>query len=117
MRANNGDALVTAAVAGLGVLYEPEFIVADAIRQGALERIALDADTADLGGIHLVRAPERAPPAKVRVVSEFLVAAFNPSPLDNFMMCYLRRRQLDMAGRESATPSPLSCPIRLAKLS
>jgi DNA-binding transcriptional LysR family regulator len=78
LRANNGDALVAAAVAGLGVLYEPEFIVAGAIRQGTLECIALDADTADLGGIHLVRAPDRAPPAKVRVMSEFLVAAFNP---------------------------------------
>ncbi|MES2183272.1 MAG: LysR family transcriptional regulator [Pseudomonadota bacterium] len=80
LRTNNGDALVAAAVAGLGVLYEPEFIVADAIRQGALERIVLDADTADLGGIHLVRAPDRAPPAKVRAMSDFLVAAFSPSP-------------------------------------
>lgn len=80
LRTNNGDALVAAAVAGLGVLYEPEFIVADAIRRGDLECAALDADTADLGGIHLVRAADRAPPAKVRVMSDFLLAAFNPSP-------------------------------------
>ncbi|MFM0101345.1 LysR family transcriptional regulator [Paraburkholderia nemoris] len=78
MRANNGDALVAAAVAGLGVLYEPEFIVADAIRQGALEQITLEVRTADLGGIHLVRAPDRAPPAKVRVMTDFLLDAFNP---------------------------------------
>ncbi|MFM0260568.1 substrate binding domain-containing protein, partial [Paraburkholderia sediminicola] len=80
MRANNGDALVAAAVAGLGVLYEPEFIVADAIRQGALEQITLEVRTADLGGIHLVRAPDRAPPAKVRVMTDFLLDAFNPHP-------------------------------------
>jgi DNA-binding transcriptional LysR family regulator len=67
-------------VAGLGVLYEPEFIVADAIRQGALEQITLEVRTADLGGIHLVRAPDRAPPAKVRVMTDFLLAAFNPHP-------------------------------------
>ena len=80
MRANNGDALVAAAVAGLGVLYEPEFIVADAIQRGELEKVALDVSTADLGGIHLVRSPDRMPPAKVRAMIDFLVAAFNPRP-------------------------------------
>ena len=80
LRTNNGDALVAAAVAGLGVLYEPEFIVADAVRRGELERITLDAVSADLGGIHLVRASDRAPPAKVRVMSDFLLAAFNANP-------------------------------------
>lgn len=80
MRANNGNALVMAAVAGLGVLYEPEFIVADAIRRGKLERVTLDAPAADVGGIHLVYLPDRSPPAKVRVMIDFLVAAFNPHP-------------------------------------
>lgn len=80
LRANNGDALVAIAIAGLGVLYEPEFIVADAIRRGELECVALDAGTADIGGIHLVRSSDRAPPAKVRVMTEFLIAAFNPVP-------------------------------------
>src|SRR5471030_591458 len=55
---NKGNRVATA---GLGVLYEPEFIVADAIRRGELERVTLDASTADLGGIHLVRSPDRAP--------------------------------------------------------
>ena len=80
IRANNGDALVAAAVAGCGVLYEPEFIVADAIRRGELEAVALDAPAADVGGIHLVYARDRSPPAKVRVMIDFLVAAFNPLP-------------------------------------
>lgn len=80
LRANNGDALVAAAVTGLGVLYEPEFIVADAIRRGELEPVQLDVGTADLGGIHLLRSQDRAPPAKVRVMTDFLVAAFAPRP-------------------------------------
>jgi DNA-binding transcriptional LysR family regulator len=80
MRANNGNALVKAAAAGLGVLYEPEFIVADAIGQGLLEAVTLDAPTANLGGIHLIYLPDRSPPAKVRVMIDFLVAAFNPCP-------------------------------------
>jgi DNA-binding transcriptional LysR family regulator len=78
LRTNNGDALVAAAGAGLGVLYEPEFIVTDAIRRGELERVMLDAPAADLGGIHLVRSSDRTPPAKVRVMTDFLVSAFNP---------------------------------------
>ena len=80
MRANNGNALVKAAVAGLGVLYEPEFIVAEAIGQGELEAVTLDAPAANLGGIHLIYLPDRSPPAKVRVMIDFLVAAFNPCP-------------------------------------
>lgn len=80
MRANNGDALVAAAVAGLGVLYEPEFIIADAIRRGDLEPVSLDFPSADLGGIHIVYSPDRAPPAKVRVMIDFLVASFGAKP-------------------------------------
>ena len=80
MRANNGNALVKAAAAGLGVLYEPEFIVAEAIGQGQLEAVTLDAAAANLGGIHLIYLPDRSPPAKVRVMIDFLVAAFNPCP-------------------------------------
>ncbi|MFD1981627.1 LysR family transcriptional regulator [Mesorhizobium newzealandense] len=80
LRANNGDALVAAAGTGLGVLYEPQFIVADAIRQGLLEEIKLDQPAADLGGIHLVYSPDRSPPAKVRAMIDFLVAAFTPRP-------------------------------------
>ncbi|WP_439632114.1 LysR substrate-binding domain-containing protein [Shinella sp.] len=80
LRANNGDALVAAAGAGLGVLYEPQFIVADAIREGRLEQVTLDQPTADLGGIHLVYSPDRHPPAKVRAMIDFLVASFSPQP-------------------------------------
>jgi DNA-binding transcriptional LysR family regulator len=80
MRANNGDALICVAKAGLGILYEPEFIVAEAIRSGDLEAVILDFPTADLGGIHLLYSPDRRPPAKVRAMIDFLVDAFSPTP-------------------------------------
>ena len=80
LKANNGDALVAAAVCGLGILYEPEFIVADPIRSGLLEPISLDQPTADLGGIHVAYPPGRTPPAKVRVMIDFLVEAFGTTP-------------------------------------
>ncbi|GBQ77982.1 LysR family transcriptional regulator [Acetobacter malorum DSM 14337] len=75
--ANNGDALVACASAGLGLIYEPDFIVADALRNGALEILTLDEPPAELGGIYLLYSPDRAPPAKVRVMIDFLVHAFD----------------------------------------
>lgn len=75
-RANSSEVLLAAAIAGQGVLYEPSFIVADAIRSGALEPLSLDVPNADLGGIHLVYASNRAVPAKVRAMIDFLAGAF-----------------------------------------
>ncbi|MFT8711051.1 LysR family transcriptional regulator [Komagataeibacter rhaeticus] len=75
--ANNGDALVACASAGLGIIYEPDFIVADAVRAGRLEVLTLDAPPAALGDIHLLYAPDRTPPAKVRAMIDFLVRAFD----------------------------------------
>jgi DNA-binding transcriptional LysR family regulator len=80
LRGNNGDALMVAAVTGLGVVYQPDFIVADAIGRGELERVALDVPTADLGGIHILYALDHSPPAKARAMIDFLVSAFAPRP-------------------------------------
>ena len=78
LRANNGDALVSAAVAGMGVLYEPDFIVADAIRSGGLESVDFGDVPVDVGGVHLLRAADRTPAAKVRAMADFLIDAFSP---------------------------------------
>lgn len=80
LRANNGDALMAAGIAGLGVLYSPEFIVADEIRAGRLQAVSLDVPTADLGGIHVLYARDHTPAAKVRAMIDFLVLAFAPKP-------------------------------------
>jgi DNA-binding transcriptional LysR family regulator len=80
LRANNGNALLAAGIEGLGVVYQPAFIAADAIRSGTLEIVTLDVPTADLGGVHLLWSRDHAPAAKVRAMIDFLVAAFAPEP-------------------------------------
>ena len=80
MRANNGDALRAAAVAGHGIIYEPTFIVGDDLRAGTLISIALDQPTIEYGGIYAVHRFERNPPAKVRAVIDFMVERFSRVP-------------------------------------
>lgn len=78
--ANNGDALLAAAVAGQGIIYQPHFIVGEAIDRGELIVIELDKPVVDLGGIHVLYPPDRRPPAKVRVMIDFLAEAFLRTP-------------------------------------
>ena len=80
LSANNGDALLAAAVAGQGLIYQPSFIVADALQRGELVALQLDHPTYALGGIHAVYPPDRRPPAKVRVMIDYLVEAFGQNP-------------------------------------
>jgi len=74
--ANNGDALLAAAVAGQGIIYQPHFIVCEAVRRGDLVALELDRPVMGLGGIHVLYPPDRRPPAKVRVMIDYLVEAF-----------------------------------------
>lgn len=80
LRANNGDALRAAAVAGQGIIYQPTFVIADDLRAGTLLALALDQPTLEFGGIYAVYLPERNPPAKVRAFIDFLVERFGPVP-------------------------------------
>jgi DNA-binding transcriptional LysR family regulator len=80
LRANNGDALRAAAVAGQGIIYQPTFVIADDLRAGTLVTIALDRPTVEFGGIYAVYLPERNPPAKLRAFIDFLVERFAPIP-------------------------------------
>jgi DNA-binding transcriptional LysR family regulator len=80
LRANNGDALLAAAIAGQGIIYQPAFIVADSLRSGELVSLALDQPTVELGGIYAVFLPNRHPAAKVRAFIDFIVARIAPEP-------------------------------------
>ena len=80
LRANNGDALRAAAIAGQCVIYQPTFIVADDLRAGTLVAIELDQPTVELGGIYAVFLPDRDPPAKVRAFIDFIATRFTPEP-------------------------------------
>jgi DNA-binding transcriptional LysR family regulator len=80
LRANNGDALLAAAIAGQGIIYQPDFIVADSLRSGALVVLTLDQPTVELGGVYAVFLPDRHPAAKVRAFVDFIVAHIAPEP-------------------------------------
>ena len=73
LRASNGDALLAAALGGQGLIYEPSFIVGDAVAQGLLQVLPLDHPPRELGGIHAVWPASRHVPAKVRAMVDFLV--------------------------------------------
>lgn len=80
LRANNGDALLAAAVGGQGVIYQPNFIVADALASGALVALELDQPPLDPGGLHVLFPADRRLPAKVRAMIDYLVESFSPAP-------------------------------------
>jgi DNA-binding transcriptional LysR family regulator len=72
LKANNGDALVAAAVAGEGITYQPTFLVRREIGAGLLVRLALDHEPIELDGIFAVYPSDRRPAAKVRTFIDFL---------------------------------------------
>ncbi len=78
LRANNGEALRTAAIAGHGLAYLPTFIVADDMRAGTLVALGLDQPTVEFGGIYAVFLPDRHPAAKVRAFIDFVANRFAP---------------------------------------
>ena len=80
LRANNGDALLAAAIAGQGVIHQPSFIVADDLRAGRLVALNLDQPAIDLAGIYAVYLPDRYPAAKVRALIDFIASRFAPEP-------------------------------------
>jgi DNA-binding transcriptional LysR family regulator len=80
LRANNGDALLAAAVAGQGIIYQPTFIVADDLRAGRLTALPLDQPTNERLAVHAVYLPDRHPPAKVRAFIDFIATRFAPEP-------------------------------------
>jgi DNA-binding transcriptional LysR family regulator len=80
LRANNGDALRAAAIAGQGLIYQPSFVVADELRAGTLVALTLDQPTIEFGGIYAVYLPDRNPAAKVRAFIDFIATRFAPEP-------------------------------------
>ncbi len=85
LRANSGEALMPALLAGLGVAVQPDFIVREALASGALEAVMPDW-TAQPAGLHLVLPPGGPRPARVEVLVDFLA------------------RELARKGRESMIP-------------
>jgi DNA-binding transcriptional LysR family regulator len=79
LRANNGDALLAAALAGQGLIYQPTFIVSDSLREGSLVPVLTGYPTYE-PAIHAVLPSGRPAPAKVRAFVAFLAERFGPNP-------------------------------------
>ena len=79
VRANNGDALAAMAVAGLGIVNLPSFIVSDKIVSGELTPILTDYRRAPVG-IHAVFPPGRLLTRRVRLFADFLAERFGDLP-------------------------------------
>lgn len=79
LHANNGDALVEAAVRGLGITCQPTFITAEAVRAGRLE-VLLSAFELPQLQIHAVFPGHRYLPHRVRVLVDYLASRIGPLP-------------------------------------
>ena len=79
LRSDNGEALLRAAVSGVGVAQLPSFLVHDALARGELET-ALEGYCAPGLGIHAVYPARRLLAAKVRTFIDYLASQFAGEP-------------------------------------
>jgi len=76
-KADNGIALVQAALAGLGVIVLPGFLADEHLASGKLVRLLPEYPVPE-AGLFIVRPPGDHPPRKVRVLTDFLLERFAP---------------------------------------
>jgi len=79
IQANNGDALLDAAIRGRGITYQPTFIAGDALRAGRVERILEQYPSIELG-LFAVFPGGRYVPHRVRALVDFLAARIGDYP-------------------------------------
>lgn len=79
LHGNNGDALCSAAAAGLGVVLQPAFLVHELVRAGKLVRI-LPGWEAESGTVYAVYPSRQFLAPKVRSFVDFLVERFGGKP-------------------------------------
>ena len=73
---NDGQSLLNACIAGLGIAYLPSFLYANAMEQGQVVDVMPDLPI-ERTGIYAVHPPGRFAQPKVRAFVDFLVAHFN----------------------------------------
>jgi DNA-binding transcriptional LysR family regulator len=79
LRINNGDALRQAALAGIGVIMQPSFIVGRDLQAGTLTAVLTDYLAQDVN-IHAVYPHNQHLSPKVRAFVDFLAERFGPHP-------------------------------------
>lgn len=70
-KADNGPALVSAAIAGLGIAYLPDWLTAEHVASGALVPI-MTRYPPPTAGAYVIRPPGQHPAGKIRVLTELL---------------------------------------------
>ncbi|HET9865555.1 MAG TPA: LysR family transcriptional regulator [Steroidobacteraceae bacterium] len=73
--ADNGEALVPAALAGLGIALLPDFLIADHLASGALAAVLPDYPMPE-AGVYVVRPPGGSASCKVRALIDIMVEKF-----------------------------------------
>lgn len=71
IHSNNGDVLNQAADRGMGIAYQPDFIVAESIARGSVKPILVDYPAPELG-VYAMLPSNRQIPYRVRVLIDFL---------------------------------------------
>jgi DNA-binding transcriptional LysR family regulator len=79
LRVNNGDAVLPAVIAGLGIAGLPEFLAREAVADGRLEQI-LPGWHAPASGLYLLMPPGRPRPIRVQVLADFLTRHLSGPP-------------------------------------
>ncbi|QND54750.1 LysR family transcriptional regulator (plasmid) [Phyllobacterium sp. 628] len=78
-KADNGTALVAAAIAGLGLAYLPDGLIHGYLASGELVPV-MTRYPPPPAGIYVVRPPAQHPARKVRVLTEMLIECFEQTP-------------------------------------
>lgn len=79
MHTNNGDTAVAAALAGMGVIWQPTFLIGEHLRSGKLVPLLTDHRMADID-VLAIYPSRRHLGAKVRVMVDFLAESFSGTP-------------------------------------
>jgi DNA-binding transcriptional LysR family regulator len=79
LSANNGDVLLPALLAGLGIAQLPAFIAGDSVADGRLEQVLKDWHMPD-ASLHLLTAPGGPQPVRVRVLADFIAERLSERP-------------------------------------
>ena len=80
LRVNNGDAMMPALIAGVGLGTLPEFILRDALDAGRLERLLVDWSLPS-GAVYWVTPPGRLRPKRVEVLADLLIERLGPQKM------------------------------------
>jgi len=75
-KADNGTALMAAALAGLGIAWLPDGITGEHVASGSLVPV-MTRYPPPPAGVYVIRPPSQHPARKVRVLTEMLVACFD----------------------------------------